>query len=96
MRVLICYDVANTDRAGARRLRKIAAACVDHGVRVQFSVFECQLEDRNWVVLKHRLLGLYDAEQDSLRFYYLSEDDAQKTEHHGVRRPLDVAGPLLV
>jgi len=96
MRVLICYDVANADRAGARRLRKIAAACVDHGVRVQFSVFECRLEDRAWVLLKHRLLGLYSAEQDSLRFYYLSEDSAQKTEHHGVRPPLDVAGPLVV
>ena len=54
MRVLVCYDVANTDSAGARRLRRIAEACKDHGVRVQFSLFECQLEDRAWVTLRHR------------------------------------------
>ena len=37
MRVLVCYDVSNSDRHGQRRLRKIAEACRDHGVRVQFS-----------------------------------------------------------
>lgn len=96
MRVLVCYDVAAASRPGARRLRKIAGACLDHGVRVQFSLFECCLEERDWVLLKHRLLGLYAPEQDSLRFYYLSADDAQKTEHHGVRAPVDFSAPLVV
>ena len=96
MRVLVCYDVANTDSAGARRLRRIAEACKDHGVRVQFSLFECQLEDRAWVTLRHRLLKEFDGEQDSLRFYFFGEDEARKTEHHGVRKPLDLQGPLVV
>lgn len=96
MRVLVCYDVDTGDKAGARRLRRIAEACRDHGVRVQYSVFECQLQPAAWLALRHRLLGLYEGESDSLRFYFLAEDDAQKTEHHGVRRPLDVSGPLLV
>jgi CRISPR-associated protein Cas2 len=96
MRVLVCYDVANGDRKGARRLRRIALACKDYGVRVQFSVFECNVPDRSWVALRQRLLEMYDESQDSLRFYFLSEDDAQRTEHFGVRTPLDVTGPLVV
>ena len=40
MLVLITYDVDTTDAAGRRRLRQIAKKCVDHGQRVQASVFE--------------------------------------------------------
>ena len=96
MRVLVCYDVETSDRAGARRLRRIAEACTDHGVRVQYSVFECHLQSPAWIQLRQQLLDLFESKTDSLRFYFLGEDEAQKTEHHGVRPPLDVAGPLLV
>lgn len=96
MRVLVCYDVANSDRAGQRRLRKIAEACRDHGVRVQFSLFECQLADKDWLLLRSRLLALYKESEDSLRFYFLSEDCVRKTEHHGVRTPVDVSEPLVI
>ncbi|MBL8632291.1 MAG: CRISPR-associated endonuclease Cas2 [Myxococcales bacterium] len=96
MKILVCYDVANTDRHGQKRLRKIAEACRDYGVRVQFSLFECQISERDWVCLRARLLELYDDSKDSLRFYMLSEDSARKTEHHGVRTPIDVSAPLVV
>lgn len=96
MRVLICYDVDTTDKPGARRLRRIAEACKDHGVRVQYSVFECQLQTPAWIQLRRRLLELFESQTDSLRFYFFGEDEAQKAEHHGVRPPLDMSGPLLV
>lgn len=96
MRVLICYDVDTTDKPGARRLRRIAEACKDHGVRVQYSVFECQLQAPAWIQLRQTLLDLFEPQTDSLRFYFVGEDEAKKTEHHGVRPPLDVSGPLLV
>lgn len=44
MLMLITYDVRTEDRAGRRRLRRIARACQDFGQRVQFSVFECEVE----------------------------------------------------
>ncbi|MDR1498624.1 MAG: CRISPR-associated endonuclease Cas2, partial [Puniceicoccales bacterium] len=44
MFLLITYDVSTTDeRAGARRLRRVAKACTSYGTRVQKSVFEMQL-----------------------------------------------------
>ncbi|MBK8254881.1 MAG: CRISPR-associated endonuclease Cas2 [Polyangiaceae bacterium] len=95
MLVLICYDVAQ-DATGARRLRRIAEACKDFGVRVQYSVFECKIDDKSWVILRHRLLSEMEPETDSLRFYFIRENDANRTEHHGVRRPLDPTGPLIV
>jgi CRISPR-associated protein Cas2 len=94
--VLVCYDVKVSDPAGPRRLRRIARACQDHGVRVQYSVFECVLEPKDWVLLKARLLAEFDAAADSLRFYFLAEDTVRKTEHHGARAPLDVEGPLIL
>ncbi len=95
MMVLVCYDVA-TDPTGARRLRRIAEACKDFGVRVQYSVFECKLDDRAWVVLRNRLLTEMDETTDSLRFYFIRENDAARTEHHGVRKPMDPTGALIL
>jgi hypothetical protein len=42
------------------------------------------------------LLALIKLDDDSLRLYFVSEDDAYKTEHYGVRRPIDPDGPLIV
>ncbi len=55
MLVLITYDVSTVERAGQRRLRRVAQACEDYGVRVQKSVFECRVGDKEWVRLRARL-----------------------------------------
>lgn len=96
MNVLVCYDVRTADPAGAKRLRTIARLCRDHGVRVQYSLFECVLEPREWLELRTRLLETIETDHDSLRFYFLHADSIARTEHHGVRRPLDVEGPLIL
>ena len=56
MLVLVSYDVETSSEGGARRLRRVARACRDYGQRVQFSVFECELEPDQWVVLRNRLV----------------------------------------
>lgn len=96
MRMIVSYDVATTTSDGRRRLRKVAKACKSFGTRVQFSVFECSVMPRELERLRATLLDIIDRKQDSLRFWYISEDDVQKTEHHGVRKPLDLDGPLIV
>jgi CRISPR-associated protein Cas2 len=96
MRVLVSYDVNTTDAPGRRRLRRVARACQDYGARVQWSVFECSVGDKELVLLRTRLLGIIDVTEDSLRIYRLGDDDAARTEHHGVRKPLDLDGPLVL
>ena len=56
MLILVTYDVSTVEKAGQRRLRRVAQACEDYGVRVQKSVFECQVGQTEWVSLRDRLL----------------------------------------
>ncbi len=96
MLILITYDVSTVQKAGQRRLRRVAQACEDYGVRVQKSVFECQVGRMEWASLRDRLLHEIKAEEDSLRFYFLDEKAVQRIEHHGVGKPLDLAEPLVL
>ncbi len=96
MFILIAYDVSTIDKLGQKRLRRVARACEDYGVRVQKSLFECNVGRTEWAILKNRLLDEIDPEQDSLRFYHLDEDTKDKTEHHGNIKPVDLSGPLIL
>jgi len=96
MLVLVTYDVATTTREGRKRLRAAAKACLDFGQRVQNSVFECSIDPAQWAELKHRLLTLYMADEDSLRFYYLGKNWERRVEHHGTKPSVDLSGPLVV
>ncbi len=96
MFILITYDVSTEDAAGRKRLRKIAKICVNYGIRVQNSVFECQADAAQWRVLKAKLLGTIDMEKDSLRFYYLNDNQRRKAEHHGAKAELKMDEPLIL
>ena len=96
MLILITYDVSTVDKPGQRRLRRVAQACGDYGVRVQKSVFECQVGQKEWVLLRGRLLEEVKAEADSLRFYFLDEKAVQRIEHHGVDKPINLSEPLIL
>ena len=96
MFILVTYDVSTVEKAGQRRLRRVARVCEDYGVRVQKSVFECQVGQKEWVSLRDRLLREIKASEDSLRFYFLDEKAVQRTEHHGVDRPVDLTEPLIL
>ncbi|HEY9175557.1 MAG TPA: CRISPR-associated endonuclease Cas2 [Verrucomicrobiae bacterium] len=96
MLILITYDVSTVEAAGRRRLRRVARACEDYGTRVQKSVFECQVGKTEWVNLRHRLLSEMKEQEDSLRFYFLDAEAAQRTEHHGVAKPVDLTEPLIL
>ena len=85
MLVLITYDVNTETAAGKKRLRKVAKKCVDHGQRVQNSVFECLLTAAQYVTLKAELTALIKPETDSLRFYRLGNQYKQNVEHVGVQ-----------
>ena len=97
MMVLVSYDVAATgDRAGARRLRKVAKICTNHGQRVQFSVFECLVDPAQWVAFRQQLVNAIDEAQDSLRFYFLGANWRGKVEHVGAKEAIDQEGPLIL
>lgn len=96
MLVLISYDVATSDPSGPRRLRRVAKACLDYGQRVQYSVFECNVDPAQWAMLRQRLIDEYNPEQDSLRFYFLGSNWRRRIEHLGAKKTADLEGPLIV
>ena len=96
MLMLITYDVATGDSAGRRRLRRVARACQDFGQRVQYSVFECQVDPAQWAALRSRLIDEIDVGEDSLRFYRLGANWRPRVEHIGAKASYDPDGPMVV
>ena len=96
MLVLITYDVNTETVSGKKRLRKVAKQCENYGRRVQNSVFECNLDQAQSVVLKQSLIDIIDENVDSLRFYYLGNKYQTKVEHVGVERGIAVDQPLIL
>ena len=96
MMVLITYDISFENVGGQKRLRRIAKHCLDYGVRVQYSTFECEVTPDQWVQLKAKLLNEFDKNVDSLRFYMLGANWKRKVEHHGSKVTVDIFRDVLL
>ena len=96
MMVLVTYDVSTKERAGQRRLARVAKTCLDYGQRVQNSVFECVVTPDQWTILRNALVEKIDPSEDSLRFYFLGSNWKRRIDHVGAKETIDLDGPLLV
>ena len=95
MLILVTYDVSLTEPGGQKRLRRVAKVCQNYGVRVQNSVFECVVDQTQYVILKDRLCKEIDEDKDSLRLYRLGNNYKEKVEHYGVKQSINVEEPLI-
>lgn len=93
--VLITYDVNTQTPEGRKRLSKVAKQCVNFGVRVQNSVFECVIDPAKFLEVKQKLSEIIDKSKDSLRFYYLGDKFKTKIEHIGTKETISVCEPLI-
>ncbi|WP_155286298.1 CRISPR-associated endonuclease Cas2 [Lacticaseibacillus zhaodongensis] len=96
MMIVVGYDVALSENDGAKRLRRVAKICTEYGQRVQFSLFECVVDQLHYLELKDRLTKVIDPERDSLRFYRLGKNYQSKIEHIGVKSIIDVGKPIIM
>ncbi|MCW8797041.1 MAG: CRISPR-associated endonuclease Cas2 [Chlorobium sp.] len=69
MFLLVSYDICDP-----KRLQRVAKLMERYGSRVQYSVFECLLTQRQQDALKVKLKKIIMPEEDSVRFYRLCED----------------------
>ncbi len=95
MLILVSYDVSTESEGGKRRLRRIAKLCLDHGLRVQFSVFECHIDSTQLVHFRNSLLKEMDENYDSLRFYILGNRSSHRVEHYGQKASINLAEDTL-
>lgn len=78
MYILVTYDVDTISESGQKRLRQVAKICKDYGIRVQNSVFECDVTETQYVRLKAELSDAMDNQLDSIRFYHLNKNDNRR------------------
>jgi CRISPR-associated protein Cas2 len=78
---LVSYDIVDT-----KKRTKLAKRLLNFGLRVQYSVFECDLTAEQHEELKKQVLPLVDLEKDSLRIYRLCENCCHALESFGVKK----------
>ena len=71
---LVAYDIADH-----KRLARVAGVCEDFGVRVQYSIFECRLEEPEFDDFWLQLLEIINEQEDRLVAYKIDARCAKET-----------------
>lgn len=96
MMLVVAYDVDTSDKAGEKRLRKVAQLCERYGSRVQNSVFEVMLDPAQLVELKSGLQKIIDMKADSIRIYRIGSTYQSKIEVIGKASRIEAGEPLII
>jgi len=75
---VICYDITDD-----KRRRKVVDIMESYGLRAQYSVFECDISDRQQMTLQGKLAKVIDHDEDDVRFYPLNQADIQRVRTLG-------------
>jgi CRISPR-associated protein Cas2 len=78
MLTVVAYDITEP-----KRLARVARICEDYGARVQYSIFECRLEEREFEDFWLKLLGEIDEDEDRLVAYKIDARCAKEIETAG-------------
>lgn len=65
----ISYDIADS-----KRRREVSKILENFGIRIQYSFFECEMEQSHLEKLKNEILKIIHKKEDSLRIYPLCRD----------------------
>jgi CRISPR-associated protein Cas2 len=71
-----------------KRRKKVSDLLEGYGCRVQYSVFECQLTHSKIKELRKRLSKVIKLDEDSVRFYPLSQHTLGQVEILGIGPPV--------
>lgn len=80
---VVSYDITSD-----KRRRKIAKILENYGKRIQYSVFECDLDEAGYRKLYREIVkATVDMDDGSVRFYYLCGNCVPKMQLIGQDRP---------
>ncbi|MGH2271098.1 CRISPR-associated endonuclease Cas2 [Anaerohalosphaeraceae bacterium U12dextr] len=78
MFIVIGYDCTDD-----RRRLKISKILLDYGYRVQYSVFEADLDNELLTEMVDRLRKIIDPDEDSIRIYHICQRCLDQTQLFG-------------
>ncbi|MCB8953441.1 MAG: CRISPR-associated endonuclease Cas2 [Ardenticatenales bacterium] len=81
---LIAYDIPND-----RRRTKVHKILCGYGQWTQFSMFECFLNDKELITLRHQLDQILKPDQDNVRIYHICQTCQAKTTTIGSPPPAE-------
>jgi len=89
--VVVAYDIPDD-----RRRTQVMNLLQGYGVRVQYSVFECEVRPADLEELKQRMRRLIRKEEDDVRFYPLCQSCLEKVSALGKAKLHRQAAYVLV
>ncbi|MEH2061927.1 MAG: CRISPR-associated endonuclease Cas2 [Nostoc sp.] len=88
---VIVYDIPCD-----KRRKKVSDLLEGYGQRVQYSVFECILDQNKYKELKKRLHKQVKSPEDSVRFYPLSRHTFNQIETWGEPAVTELPGSTII
>lgn len=82
MFILVSYDIPDD-----RRRTRLAKVLQDYGERVQYSVFECDLTQKQLQQMLREVKRVISEAQDSVRVYGLCQECVKRIEVLGRAKP---------
>ena len=76
--ILVTYDISND-----KRRTKLHNALLNHGTPVQYSVFECLLDEKGEKAMRQAVKKVIRPRKDHVRLYYLCESCLKKVKTTG-------------
>ena len=86
-RHLVAYDIRDT-----KRLRRVAKVMEGHGIRMQYSVFVCDLTAAERLALIRALVDIVDTTEDCVACVELGERDQRRFLFLGPKPAFPVRG----
>lgn len=89
--IVLVYDIADD-----KRRIKLFKTLEGYGIPVQFSVFECELSEEDFVRMKYKIERIIKGDEDSVIYYELCPRCWSRTERLGIRKKVMPEGIIVI
>jgi CRISPR-associated protein Cas2 len=90
-RLIVVYDISDD-----KRRIKLFKSLEGYGIPVQFSVFECELGDQDFLLMKDKVERVIDKNEDTVIYYELCPRCWNRTERVGIIKKINPDDVVVV
>ncbi|MER3447206.1 MAG: CRISPR-associated endonuclease Cas2 [Candidatus Dadabacteria bacterium] len=89
--IILVYDIADD-----RKRTKLFKILEGYGIPVQFSVFECELSDENFLLIRDKVERIINKNEDSVIYYDICPRCRHRIERVGIRKKVTLENMIVV